>query len=466
MPRASACSPGREMSTARLRERLLRRGLPDDAVDDAVARLTRAGALDDARAARAAARTLVAVKLRGRHRVARELERLGLRAGAGAGARSAELMGDTDERAAIARVVAARMHGRAQLAGPGRLPAAVRRPPAPRLPRRRHPRRAPGRTGAQGPRPTERPPTTSAESRVPPPSCYNGRMTSSEIRRTFLAFFEQHQHRIVASAPLVPGDDPTLLFTNAGMNQFKDVFLGKDRRDYRRATSSQKCMRVSGKHNDLENVGPSLRHHTFFEMLGQLLVRRLLQGRRHRARVAAADRGLEAAGRPAVRHRVPRRGRHPARRRGVRLLAARAARGAHRRTGRRRQLLVDGRDGPVRPLLRDPLLPRRPPALRRARVPRRRVLVRPLRRDLEQRVHGVRAPGRRHRWCRCRRRRSTPAWGSSASRPSCRARCRTTTRTCSRRCSPPSAGWPAARTAARWSRPTSRCASSPTTPAP
>ena len=93
-------------------------------------------------------------------------------------------------------------------------------------------------------------------------------MTSSEIRRTFLAFFEQHQHRIVASAPLVPGDDPTLLFTNAGMNQFKDVFLGKDRRDYRRATSSQKCMRVSGKHNDLENVGPSLRHHTFFEMLG------------------------------------------------------------------------------------------------------------------------------------------------------------------------------------------------------
>jgi alanyl-tRNA synthetase len=93
-------------------------------------------------------------------------------------------------------------------------------------------------------------------------------MTSGEIRRTFLAFFEQHQHRIVASAPLVPGDDPTLLFTNAGMNQFKDVFLGKDRRDYRRATSSQKCMRVSGKHNDLENVGPSLRHHTFFEMLG------------------------------------------------------------------------------------------------------------------------------------------------------------------------------------------------------
>ena len=93
-------------------------------------------------------------------------------------------------------------------------------------------------------------------------------MTSTELRRTFLGFFEQHGHRVVASSPLVPGDDPTLLFTNAGMNQFKDVFLGRDKRDYRRAASSQKCMRVSGKHNDLENVGPSLRHHTFFEMLG------------------------------------------------------------------------------------------------------------------------------------------------------------------------------------------------------
>jgi alanyl-tRNA synthetase len=93
-------------------------------------------------------------------------------------------------------------------------------------------------------------------------------MTSADLRRTFLGFFEQHGHRVVASSPLVPADDPTLLFTNAGMNQFKDVFLGKDRRDYRRAASSQKCMRVSGKHNDLENVGPSLRHHTFFEMLG------------------------------------------------------------------------------------------------------------------------------------------------------------------------------------------------------
>src|SRR5512144_2299765 len=93
-------------------------------------------------------------------------------------------------------------------------------------------------------------------------------MTGNEIRLSFLKYFERNGHRIVASSPLVPHDDPTLLFTNAGMNQFKDVFLGREKRDYTRATSAQKCMRVSGKHNDLDNVGPSFRHHTFFEMLG------------------------------------------------------------------------------------------------------------------------------------------------------------------------------------------------------
>jgi alanyl-tRNA synthetase len=93
-------------------------------------------------------------------------------------------------------------------------------------------------------------------------------MTAREIRQSFLQYFARHNHRIVASSPLVPADDPTLLFTNAGMNQFKDAFLGKERREYSRATTVQKCMRVSGKHNDLDNVGPSLRHHTFFEMLG------------------------------------------------------------------------------------------------------------------------------------------------------------------------------------------------------
>lgn len=93
-------------------------------------------------------------------------------------------------------------------------------------------------------------------------------MTSAQAREMFLDFFEEVKHKKVASSSLVPGNDPTLLFTNAGMVQFKDVFLGLDKRDYTRATTSQKSMRVSGKHNDLENVGPSPRHHTFFEMLG------------------------------------------------------------------------------------------------------------------------------------------------------------------------------------------------------
>ncbi|ABR88268.1 alanyl-tRNA synthetase [Janthinobacterium sp. Marseille] len=93
-------------------------------------------------------------------------------------------------------------------------------------------------------------------------------MNSSEIREKFLKFFESKGHTIVASSPLVPGNDPTLMFTNSGMVQFKDVFLGEDKRPYTRATSVQACLRAGGKHNDLENVGYTARHHTFFEMLG------------------------------------------------------------------------------------------------------------------------------------------------------------------------------------------------------
>ncbi|MDA8651425.1 alanine--tRNA ligase [Porticoccaceae bacterium] len=93
-------------------------------------------------------------------------------------------------------------------------------------------------------------------------------MKSSDIRQAFLAFFADKQHEVIPSSSLVPGNDPTLLFTNAGMVQFKDVFLGADKRSYNRAVSSQRCVRAGGKHNDLENVGYTARHHTFFEMLG------------------------------------------------------------------------------------------------------------------------------------------------------------------------------------------------------
>ncbi|MBV9611530.1 MAG: alanine--tRNA ligase, partial [Acidobacteriaceae bacterium] len=93
-------------------------------------------------------------------------------------------------------------------------------------------------------------------------------MTGSDIRAKFLDYFAAQGHRVVRSSSLVPANDPTLLFTNAGMNQFKEVFLGLEKRDYLRATSAQKCVRAGGKHNDLENVGYTRRHHTFFEMLG------------------------------------------------------------------------------------------------------------------------------------------------------------------------------------------------------
>ena len=105
-------------------------------------------------------------------------------------------------------------------------------------------------------------------------------MKSSDIREKFLKFFESKGHSIVRSSPLVPGNDPTMLLTNSGMVQFKDVFLGLDSRPYSRATSVQRCVRAGGKHNDLENVGYTARHHTFFEMLGNLASATISSARR------------------------------------------------------------------------------------------------------------------------------------------------------------------------------------------
>ena len=130
--------------------------------------------------------------------------------------------------------------------------------------------------------------------------------TSADIRSAFLNYFAEHGHQVVDSSPLVPANDPTLLFTNAGMVQFKDVFLGKEKRSYTRAASSQRCVRAGGKHNDLENVGYTARHHTFFEMLGNFSFGDYFK-REARFCMGVSDRDPATACGQALGHRVCRR---------------------------------------------------------------------------------------------------------------------------------------------------------------
>ena len=210
-------------------------------------------------------------------------------------------------------------------------------------------------------------------------------LAASEIRETFLRFFETRGHRRVASASLVPEGDPTLLFTNAGMVPFKRVFLGEEKRPYARAATAQKCMRVSGKHNDLENVGRTPRHHTFFEMLGNFSFGDYFKREAIEYAWELVTQGFGIAPDRLVDDGVPRG------RRGPRPLARgdRASGAPGDAPRRERELLVDGRDGPLRAVLRDPRRFRQEPPLHEPGL-QSRLRLRALARDLESGLHAVR----------------------------------------------------------------------------
>ena len=262
-------------------------------------------------------------------------------------------------------------------------------------------------------------------------------MKTSDIRQTFLKFFEAKGHTIVPSSPVVPGDDPTLLFTNAGMNQFKDVFLGFDKRPYARATTAQKCIRAGGKHNDLENVGYTARHHTFFEMLGNFsfgdyfkkdaiayaweLLTEVYELPAEKLWVTVYAEDDEAYDIWQREVGVP----------AERIVRIGDNKGARYASDNFWMMGDTGPCGPCTEIFYDhgPRHRRRP-----AGQPRRG--RRPLHRDLEQRLHAVQ-PRRRGRRCTsCRSRASTPAWAWSASPRCCRACTATTRSTCSSTCWP------------------------------
>ena len=128
--------------------------------------------------------------------------------------------------------------------------------------------------------------------------------SSNDIRAAFLDYFARNGHQVVESSPLVPRNDPTLMFANSGMVQFKNVFTGQERRPYVRATTAQKCVRAGGKHNDLDNVGYTARHHTFFEMLGNFSFGDYFKEAGDPLRVGAGHQGLRPAAGPADGHRL------------------------------------------------------------------------------------------------------------------------------------------------------------------
>ena len=261
-------------------------------------------------------------------------------------------------------------------------------------------------------------------------------MKSAQIRRLFLDYFVAQGHREVPSSSLVPADDPTLLFTNAGMVQFKTVFLGQEHaRGTPRATTSQKCVRAGGKHNDLEQVGHTARHHTFFEMLGNFSFGDYFKRDAIRFAWEFVTERAGARSRSCCASRCTTRDDE------ARALWREIAGLPDSRIyglGDKDnfwQMADTGPCGPCSEIFVDLRTSRGTGVSRRrdGRMDRgrsRRVLARrvrrgrgggPLPRDLEPRVHAVRPAAGRHARCRCRSRRSTRARGSSASRRSCRA---------------------------------------------
>ena len=237
----------------------------------------------------------------------------------------------------------------------------------------------------------------------------------NEIRSSFLDYFSRNGHEPVASSPLVPRNDPTLMFTNAGMVQFKNVFTGREKRPYSRAATSQKCVRAGGKHNDLDNVGYTARHHTFFEMLGNFSFGDYFKERRDRACLESRDEGPRPAEGQAVLATVYRdddeafdlwkkiavlpEPHHPVRREG--------------------QFLGHGRHRSVRPVLGDLLRPRRRRSRRSARLDGRRDGDRYV--EIWNLVFMQYERWRAASASTCPGPRSIPAWGSSASPRCCRA---------------------------------------------
>ena len=241
-------------------------------------------------------------------------------------------------------------------------------------------------------------------------------MKAADVRRAFLEFFKQHGHQVVPSSSLVPANDPTLLFTNAGMVQFKDVFTGVETRGYKRATTSQKCVRAGGKHNDLDKVGKTPRHHTFFEMLGNFSFGDYFKEDAIAWAWELLTKVYGSIRRGMCRHRLRRRSgvAGPRADDEARAIWKQVTGFSDERViglGKKDNFWQMGDIGPLGPCTEIHFFMRRRPA---AVADAGSGVVAGLARDLEPRVHAVRTAPDGGLCTSCRRPRSTPARGSSA----------------------------------------------------